>query len=454
FILLGLLLSLLYGLIVPIYAFIFGAFVEVFATEDDPRDIWRRSSPFAFYYVGIAVAVGLISVAQMTALGVAGERLTLRLRKLAFDAILRQEIRWFDRQDNSCGALCARLSADAANVQGASGSRMAIICQALSTFLASAILGFVLSWKLSLVAMLFIPFILVGSAVGASVDNWELKANKQCLERSTKVATEALSSIRTVASLHREQHFCTRFQQIVDSNARTARKKTILRALTLAFSLSIVFLSYAAVFLCGGILLSQRSLSSSDFFIIIETLIYGSMTVGQSSVFTSDYRKAKIAAANIFRLLDRKSKEIMGSAETPQECKGDVVFSGVHFHYPNRPEARILNGLSLSVASGQTVALVGASGCGKSTSVQLLERFYDASRGLIAVDGRDVMALDRHWLRRQMALVSQEPTLFSGTIGQNIAYGENARDVPFDEVVRASQLANIHDFVESLPAKY
>jgi ABC-type multidrug transport system fused ATPase/permease subunit len=120
FILLGLLLSLLYGLIVPIYAFIFGAFVEVFATEDDPRDIWRRCSPFAFYYVGIAVAVGLISVAQMTALGVAGERLTLRLRKLAFDAILRQEIRWFDRQDNSCGALCARLSADAANVQGVS----------------------------------------------------------------------------------------------------------------------------------------------------------------------------------------------------------------------------------------------------------------------------------------------------------------------------------------------
>ncbi|CAG2183570.1 unnamed protein product, partial [Oppiella nova] len=177
------------------------------------------------------------------------------------------------------------------------------------------------------------------------------------------------------------------------------------------------------------------------------------MTVGQSSVFTSDYRKAKIAAANIFRLLDRKSKEIMGSAQMPQECKGDVVFSGVHFHYPNRPEARILNGLSLSVASGQTVALVGASGCGKSTSVQLLERFYDASRGLIEVDGRDVMALDRHWLRRQMALVSQEPTLFSGTIGQNIAYGENARDVPFDEVVRASQLANIHDFVESLPAK-
>ncbi|CAG2102555.1 unnamed protein product [Medioppia subpectinata] len=180
----GLALSLLYGLIVPIYAFIFGAFVE------------HKREPHP------------------------GERLTLRLRKLAFDAILRQEITWFDRPDNSCGALCARLSADAANVQGASGSRMAIICQALSTFLASAVLGFVLSWQLSLVAMVFIPFILIGSAIGASVDNWTARANKRGVEMAAKVAIETLSSIRTVISLQREQHFSQQFQRIVDENAK------------------------------------------------------------------------------------------------------------------------------------------------------------------------------------------------------------------------------------------
>ncbi|CAG2102554.1 unnamed protein product [Medioppia subpectinata] len=176
------------------------------------------------------------------------------------------------------------------------------------------------------------------------------------------------------------------------------------------------------------------------------------MTVGQSSVFTSDYRKAKISAANIFRLLDRRSREAEVTGSEIRDFQGNVAFAAVHFHYPGRPEARVLRGLSLEVKSGQKVALVGASGCGKSTSVQLLERFYDVTRGAIHVDGRDVTSVDRHWLRRQMALVSQEPTLFSGTIRENIAYG--ARDVTFDAIVRSAQMANVHDFVQSLPSQY
>ena len=118
----GLFLSLLYGLVVPVYAFVFGQFVEVFATATSTQEIRDRSHVFALYYVCIAVCVALISVSQMTLLGVAGERLTLRLRRLAFEAIMRQEISWFDKQENACGALCARLSSDAANVQGVSQS--------------------------------------------------------------------------------------------------------------------------------------------------------------------------------------------------------------------------------------------------------------------------------------------------------------------------------------------
>ena len=126
----------------------------------------------------------------------------------------------------------------------------------------------------------------------------------------------------------------------------------------------------------------EKTLESGHFFIIIETLIYGSMTVGQSSVFTSDYKKAKIAAANIFSLVDRKSDKIEGH-HVPRECRGDLNFSKVGFEYPQRRETQVLRGLSFSVNAGQTVALVGASGCGKSTSVQLLEKFYDVIQGVI-----------------------------------------------------------------------
>jgi ATP-binding cassette subfamily B (MDR/TAP) protein 1 len=114
-------------------------------------------------------------------------------------------------------------------------------------------------------------------------------------------------------------------------------------------------------------------------------MIYGATIVGQSAVFTSDYQKAKIAAANIFRLIDRQPLKNINnfSAEEQIKCNGNLDFRDVHFNYPNRSEAKVLNGLSFKVAKGETVALVGSSGCGKSTFIQLIERFYDCTQGKI-----------------------------------------------------------------------
>lgn len=379
----GLLLSLLYGLVVPIYAFVFGRFVAVFAEAQSPMEVRARSHVVALYYVLIAVGVAVISVAQMTLLGVAGERLTLRLRRLAFEAILRQEVTWFDRPENACGALCARLSSDAAHVQGASGSRVAVVLQALSTFLASALLGLWLNWPLAVVAGLFTPLILVGAHVSASFDALHVARARKGQERATQVALEALTHVRTVQALQKEKHFVDRFSSCVRHEADWRR--TVLRALTLSQCLSVVFLAYAVVFLFGGHLARQNNLRSSDFFVIIETLIYGAMTVGQSAVFTADYRKAKAAARHIFRLLDRAPQESRGHVR-PSALNGHVLFRDVQFAYPARATP-VLQGVSLEVRPGETVALVGASGSGKSTSVQLLQKFYelpaDGSRGQI-----------------------------------------------------------------------
>jgi ABC-type multidrug transport system fused ATPase/permease subunit len=115
-------------------------------------------------------------------------------------------------------------------------------------------------------------------------------------------------------------------------------------------------------------------------------MLYGAMVVGQNAIFTSDYHKAKVAAANIFKLIDRQpliSINNNASTEKHDYCNGDITFRGVHFTYPNRPEAKILNGLSFNAKKGQTIALVGSSGCGKSTCIQLLERFYDCNQGSV-----------------------------------------------------------------------
>ncbi|KAI0240738.1 hypothetical protein LSAT2_008495 [Lamellibrachia satsuma] len=138
----------------------------------------------------------------------------------------------------------------------------------------------------------------------------------------------------------------------------------------------------------------------------------------------------------------------------PTECRGEVTFDNIEFTYPSRQDATVLRGLAVTIKPGQRVALVGQSGCGKSTCVSLVERFYDASNGSMLIDGVDVRSLNVQWLRAQLALVSQEPVLFNTTIHDNIAYGDNARTSTMDEVIAAAKKANIHNFIASLPLGY
>ena len=125
--------------------------------------------------------------------------------------------------------------------------------------------------------------------------------------------------------------------------------------------------------------------------------------------------------------------------------------SDVIFHYPTRPEVKVLQGLTVSVKPGQTLALVGPSGCGKSTVVSLIERFYDPTAGALTLDGSDVRELNLRWLRSQIGIVSQEPVLFDTSVADNIRYGANFREVSDEEVIAAAKAANIHNFLESLP---
>jgi ABC-type multidrug transport system fused ATPase/permease subunit len=143
-----------------------------------------------------------------------------------------------------------------------------------------------------------------------------------------------------------------------------------------------------------------------------------------------------------------------GIKMNPNEFTSNIFVDSVEFTYPSRPEAKILKGLNLDIIQGQSVALVGSSGCGKSTITQLLERFYDSDFGQIRVNNRNIQDYNLHWLRSQIGIVSQEPILFDMSIAENIAYGDNSRQVPMDEIIEASRKANIYDFISKLPMVY
>lgn len=180
------------------------------------------------------------------------------------------------------------------------------------------------------------------------------------------------------------------------------------------------------------------------------------MMVGQCTAFAPNYNKAVLAAARVFRLLDRKP--VIDAQDNSglrlKRLDGDVNWKKATFRYPTRPQIRVLRDLDLSLKAGQNVALVGLSGCGKSTCVQLLQRFYDLKSGELSLDGHNIEGLSVPFIRSQLGIVSQEPILFDRTIAENIMYGDNERIVPMDEVIEAAKQANIHSFIASLPQGY
>lgn len=180
----------------------------------------------------------------------------------------------------------------------------------------------------------------------------------------------------------------------------------------------------------------------------------GSLSIGQGLTNLEGVSKARSAAYEVYGLI-AKHRSIDSSSNDghkPDSIRGDIEFKDIHFSYPTRPDSKILNGLNVKITSGQTMALVGASGCGKSTTVQLLQRFYDPEAGEITLDGHDIRTLNVKWLREHIGIVSQEPILFATTIAENIRHGrEDATD---EDIEQAAKEANAYDFISMLPDKF
>ncbi|KAH7858063.1 hypothetical protein Vadar_019616 [Vaccinium darrowii] len=213
--------------------------------------------------------------------------------------------------------------------------------------------------------------------------------------------------------------------------------------------------STALSFWYGGRLLNQGSISSKQLFQAFFILMGTSKTIADAGSMTSDLTKGSQAVRSLFADLDRKSEiepDDPKGMKVDVDIKGQIELKNVFFYYPSRPDEMIFKSLNLKIDAGKTVALIGNSGSGKSTIIGLIERFYDPIRGLISIDEVDIKAYNLRNLRSRIALVGQEPTLFAGTIRQNIAYGkEQATE---SEITEAAILANAHEFISSMKEGY
>ncbi|KAF7298981.1 hypothetical protein MIND_00846300 [Mycena indigotica] len=385
----------------------------------------------------------------------AAATLTMRLRQLSFKAILRQDIEFFDKDENSAGGLTSSLSDNPQKVNGLAGVTLGAIVQSFATLLAGAIIGLAIIWQLGLVGLACTPFLVSAGYIRLRVVVLKDQKNKKAHEASAQLACEAAAAIRTVASLTREDDCCDLYSQSLEEPLRESNRTAIWSNLLYSLSQSMIFFVIALVFWYGAVLVSRREASTFQFFVGLMCSTFSAIQAGNVFSFVPDMSSAKGAASDIIRLLDAvpeiDAESSAGKKVDPSVAKGHLRLEGIHFRYPTRPAVRVLRELSIEVQPGTYIALVGASGCGKSTVIQLIERFYDPLAGEIFLDGELVTELNIQEYRKQIALVSQEPTLYAGTIRFNILLGAIKEDITQEELESACRDANILEFIQSLP---
>uniref|UniRef100_A0A669C0S6 Bile salt export pump n=1 Tax=Oreochromis niloticus TaxID=8128 RepID=A0A669C0S6_ORENI len=438
----------------PVYSLLFSQILAV--RFKYPVAQRKEINSICLFFVVVGIVSFFTQLLQGYAFSKSGELLTRRLRRLGFQAMLGQEVGWFDDHRNSPGALTTRLATDASQVQGATGSQIGMIVNSLANIGVALIISFYFSWKLTLLILCFLPFIALSGGFQASMLTGFAKQDKEAMEAAGQISGEALNNIRTIAGLGKEKTFVEMYEAQLDAPYQAALKKANIYGACYGFSQCIIFLTNSASYRFGGYLVQKEGLHFSLVFRVISAIVTSGTALGRASSYTPDYAKAKISAARFFQLLDRVPQISVynDKGEKWDNFQGNIEFIECKFTYPSRPDIQVLNGLNVSVKPGQTLAFVGSSGCGKSTSVQLLERFYDPDHGKVLIDGHDTTRVNVSFLRSKIGIVSQEPILFDCSIAENIKYGDNLREISMNEVISAAKKAQLHDFVMALPEKY
>ncbi|CAF4522679.1 unnamed protein product, partial [Rotaria sp. Silwood2] len=383
----------------------------------------RRILMYILIFIGFGILMFFTMFLQSFLFSISGETLTQRLRSRIFQTLLQQDVAYFDQPENNTGALCTRLATEASDVQGATGIRIGTMLQNVSNLGVGMILAFIYGWSLTLLMLAFVPFMIVAGFLQTYLMTGFANKDKKALEDAGKIAVETISNIRTVAQLTKEKHFGDEYCKLLEFPYSLKRAHVF----GFLFSLtdSIMFFAQAALFSFGAWRVEQGAMTFENIMLVLNCILFGAMAVGQTASMSPDYSKAIASSKKILLLFDRVPT-IDNSSSVGKKLEnfdGEIVLNNLEFHYPNRREVQVLKNFNLTIEPHKQIALVGSSGCGKSTIIQLLEHFYNLTGGQILINQNELSTLNLQWWRSQIGFVSQEPILFDATIRENIAYG-------------------------------
>ncbi|KUJ77007.1 ABC transporter [Ruegeria marisrubri] len=396
----------------------------------------------------LAVGTG-IRYALVTRLG---ERVVADIRKAVFDRVIGMSPEFFERI--MTGEVLSRITTDTTLIQSVLGSSASIALRNMLMFLGGLVLMLLTSAKLTAMVLLLIPVVIVPILVLGRRLRAISRENQDWIAASSGNAGEALGAVQTVQAFTHEDASRAQFAEVTETSYEVSLRRIQTRAVLTVIVIFLVFSGIVGVLWMGANDVRAGNMTEGTLiqFVIYSVIMAGS--VAALSEIWSELQRAAGATERLVELLNAEDtvNDPANPKALPQPVRGEIGFDGVSFRYPSRPEVPALDNVTLKVEPGETVAFVGPSGAGKTTVIQMIQRFYDPDAGKVSLDGIDLRELSRAEFRRHIALVPQDPVIFAASARENIRFGRP--DASDAEVEAAARAAAAHDFIAALPEGY
>ncbi|WP_020410407.1 ABC transporter transmembrane domain-containing protein [Hahella ganghwensis] len=407
---------------------------------------------YVLIFIGLIVALAIGTFTRYYWVTWLGERVVADIRDKVFRHLIELYPGFFEQ--NRSLEIQSRLTADTTLLQSVIGSSVSMALRNLIMMLGGIVWLFITNAKLTAIVMISVPLVVTPILIYGRRVRRLSRVSQDKVANVGAYVGEVLGQLKTVQAYNHQDIDKQRFHQHVEDAFRVAKQRTVQRGLLITIVIVLVLGAVALMLWIGGLDVIEGRITGGELAAFVFYSVIVGSAVGSISEVIGELQRAAGATERIVELLASRSEILTpeNPASLPEQVQGDIAIQQLTFSYPSRNGIPAIDGLSLQVRKGETLALVGPSGAGKSTLFDLLLRFFDADKGSILLDGQDARQLDLKDLRRCFALVSQNPVLFYGTVEDNLKYARP--DISEEAMIAAAKAAHAHDFITALPEGY